>query len=378
MVTKQFQLVFLLVIFAGMLFLLIQGKTGFVKVKAELGGAYTKKSKPAFTIASWFEGTYQKNFEQYLEERAGFRAWFIQLRNQVDFTLFRHVHAQDVFVGNDNYLFRPSELNEINGKCAIPVDEMRKRIRQTKVLESELKKGGVPLIILIAPAKSHYYKEHIPGRLLIKGAKSFYEQFSAAMDTAGFNCIDMNKWFLEMKDTTTYPLYSRSGIHWTEYGSVLAMDSVMRYAEKLANKNFPQLRWNKLEVRKDPSDLDSDVLRAANLMKPFRQPPLAYPYLDTNLLPGEQKPNMLVVGDSYFHAILWRPTYRYFVQKESAFWYYNREAWSESYGNKLVSDLDILKELAGRDFVLMIYTPANLFEEFWALPRKMGDLLGAQ
>jgi len=64
-----------------------------------LNGASISKEKSNFEIQSWFDGSFQQNFDSWLEENIGFRNWFVRLFNQIDFSLFNKLHAAKVVIG---------------------------------------------------------------------------------------------------------------------------------------------------------------------------------------------------------------------------------------------------------------------------------------
>jgi hypothetical protein len=283
----------------------------------------------------------------------------------VDFRLFHHVHADDVFAGKDDYLFRPSELYDLNANYGMTEEQWHERMELLKNFSAH---AGSPVIVVIAPAKSHFYREYIPPERLLPNARSFYSRLREELDGAEIPFIDLNETFLRWKPAAKYPLYAKTGIHWTEYGAILAMDSMLRYAEALTHQSFPHLHWNTVNLLDTPSALDADILMAINLINPVKSGKLAYPVLDHHYPDSVRKPNMLVIADSYYHALLWSGVHTQISDTSSAFWYYGKEAFSSGYNNMPVEKLDMKKELKGRDFILVLFTPANYFDAIWKVP----------
>ncbi len=107
----------LLFVLIGVLSLLplIQQLTGFIKVKP-LFGAITEGQKPIFDFNRWMEGDYQKEMEAYLNEKFGFRNYFIRLNNQVAYSLYHKAKANGVIIGKENYLYELSYINAYYGR----------------------------------------------------------------------------------------------------------------------------------------------------------------------------------------------------------------------------------------------------------------------
>ncbi len=373
MVRKIFIYVFLAMVL-GVLFMLGAGsRFKFFQREDKLDGAYVNAAKPVFSMQNWFDGKFQEQADAFFNEHIIFREWLIRCRNQIDFNLYGHVHAEDVFVGKDEYLFRPTELHEMNGLYRFSEEEWGRRIRQLKHLRQLLSKQNIPLIIVIAPAKSYFYQEHVqPDKLNIQDT-TFYENFVSRLARNGISFIDMNAYFFKMKTQASYPLYCKTGIHWTEYGAIIAMDSIMRYAGSKTGKKLPGMLWNHITIKDQPSDLDNDVMKSINLLKPIKPGALAYPQLRFNYTDDVYKPNMLVVGDSYYHALFNNGIHKNITGGNSPFWYYCYEEYASA-GTKLLEEKDFLNAFEGIDLVMMIYSPPNLFEPFWVLPQKIEAL----
>jgi hypothetical protein len=163
-----------------------------------------------------------------------------------------------------------------------------------------------------------------------------------------------------MKDTCRYPLYSRTGIHWTSYGVALAVDSLVRYMEKEAGIDMVEFGWDGIETTAKPRDTDNDIADGMNILFPISTGTLAYPKIRYVDPPEKVKPNVMAVGDSYYWNIMGSGiAARLF--NDNNFWFYNREAHNPAYpAPKVVKDLNILSEIKRQQFVIIISTDANL------------------
>jgi len=165
-----------------------------------------------------------------------------------------------------------------------------------------------------------------------------------------------------MKDTSRYPLYSKTGIHWSLYGVAIAVDSLVKYMEKVAGIDMVDFGWNGVEVSSTPRDTDDDIAEGMNLLFPIKTGKLAYPNLQFNDSPEKVRPKVLVIGDSYYWNIMGSGIgSRLFG--DNSFWFYNQEAHNPAWPSpRQVNSLNVLEELDRQDFVILLSTEANLFK----------------
>jgi hypothetical protein len=97
----------------------LQARFHFAEEKP-LNGAFTVAPHPALTWAGLRANTFQPALEHYLEDRIGFRAGLIRLRNQLTFSLFRTSRADGIVVGKHDVLFQRTYIEAYAGKNRLP------------------------------------------------------------------------------------------------------------------------------------------------------------------------------------------------------------------------------------------------------------------
>jgi hypothetical protein len=60
-----------------------------------LDGDFILSLRPQYTWKTWMNGTFQSQFNNYLEDHIGFRSFFVRLNNQLDFFLFKKANANN-------------------------------------------------------------------------------------------------------------------------------------------------------------------------------------------------------------------------------------------------------------------------------------------
>lgn len=339
----------------------------------ELSGAFLSRVDSTFTLQRWFSGNYQRNKEKFIEEHTGFRNTMARIRNQIDFSIFNQLNLEDAFIGKENYIFSLGEMYQINGAYNRFSHEIIEDVEKLKMTSDFLASHGIPLIIVLNPGKAYYYSKYIPERWYSHDSISCYKTFLHYSKKYGLKLVDLNAWYMQISDTTKYPLYPKTGIHWSIYGIIIGLDTIMKSIAKYAHKKMPRIKITSIKSSNIPNDYDADIMISSNLLFDIPSTNLAYPTLEYDTSSG--KPNLLWIGDSYFNSIYRTGQFDQVSNDQSAFWYYCREGSTKTQNNISVKELNLLKELEGRDAVILMYSPPNLYHEIWKFSRMMSDVL---
>lgn len=314
--------------------------------------------KPLLNDSTWFSGDYQVNQENYLNSNFGFRSLYVRLNNQIDFSLFNKIHSQDVVLGKDNYLFEERYINSYYGKDFMGADSVKHILDQLDFISSELKKRGKHLIVVFAANKASYYPEFIPEHYHKISDSTNYKFLSSGVKNKGLNAIDFDKWFVENKLRAKYPLYPKYGTHWSNYGAVLAADSIINYIQSLINSDMPNLIYDKIDL-KHPIYTDYDIADGMNLLFRLKSFKMAYPKISTENIVGKTRPRVLVISDSFYWDMFYFGISKSF--KDDHFWYYNKQVYPESNKKSLmVKELDLEKEIEKHDVFVVMATSSNI------------------
>ncbi|MCX6242225.1 MAG: hypothetical protein NTX43_10505 [Bacteroidetes bacterium] len=349
-----FNVIFLLAVFA------IQTRTGLIHSKG-LEGFVPKDSVPSFTNESWMNGTYQSAYSNHFNNTLGFRSDLVRLYNQIDFSLFGIPHANKIVVGKGNYLIAQQYIEASLGYDFAGKASIDRTVELMKALQDKLEQTAkVHFLVLFVPDKGTFYPEIIPQRYLKKKQPlTNYAYYTERCKAAGVNLIDYNAWFLKMKDTSKYILYPKTGIHWSTYGSTLAIDSLMKYLRLKFGLNIPALIIDSITMSNKARYEDDDIGRTLNLIRPLWYPPLAYPSFHFVADTTKPKPRALFIGDSFY----WQLYYPGFIDhmfSNKEFWYYNKDVYPETFdAPKSTGQLNYIKDVLSQDLVVLIQTNAG-------------------
>ncbi len=353
---------------------IIQSKLELFEIEP-LDGAITKLEEPHFTISSWLNGSYQKKQQDYLNENFGFRDVFVRLHNDLDFRLYNEINAKNVILGKDNYLFEENYILTYKGLDFIGEQKIEKKVNKLVKLKDTLNAKGIDIIVILAPGKGSYYPEFIPDKYKpTVRSISNYEVYQRKLKEAKINLIDAHQWFRDMKKTSPYPLFPKTGIHWSAYGEFLVVDSLMSYISTLSTSyHMPKYIIDEIEVSSEMKKRDNDIEKGMNLLFDISTVNMAYPKYHLKSDSLTKSPRVLSVSDSFYWGIYNMGVARD-IFNEGQFWFYNKKIFQEDRSPRMVRDVNIIEEVEKHDLILLIATDATLYKFAFGFIDKLFEL----
>lgn len=352
---------------------LVQSVTRIIREKP-LKGAVSAPVSERFTLKDWFSASYQNTKEKYYNDAFGFRSFFVRINNQIALSLFREVHAFSVIFGKKNYLFEENYIKAWYGADFIGADSIARRIEKLKYIQDQLRlRYHKNLVVVFAAGKGSFYPEYFPPEISYPKGPTNYETHARLSREAGLQVIDFNRWFLENKLTSPYPLYPKYGIHWSVYGASFAADSILNYIERIRGIDLPSLSWDRVEIKKAQKD-DYDMGYGLNLLFRLQRDKMAYPVLKFESADGKIKPSVLVIADSFYWGM-----FKFGITKAfstSDFWFYNKEIYHSVLGPPIGTDqVGLWEQIQSHDVIILMATEANLPKFGWGFIEKAFQLL---
>lgn len=354
---KNFLFILLLVFLS---FPAIQKKVKLISSK-ELNGVFSLTKIPEFTFSGWFRGSYQEQFRQHIEDYPGFKSDFVRLYNQLDYSLFSIAHASKFMVGKHGYLYGTEYISSYLGTNFIGKRYCDEKVRLLKILQDRLwKEKKIFLLVVFAPDKGTFYPEYIPRHYLEnKQDLTNYSYYERRCREAGINLVDFNNYFRLAKDTSRYPLYPKTGIHWSTYGAVRAADSLIRYLGIRTGYPMPSLVIDKIERDKEARDEDADIERPMNLIWKIRHPVYAYPAYHFTRDTSKHKPNGLVIGDSFYWTWYYPGIIRNMFNNVE-FWYYGKDIYPQTFNEPMnIGELNFMDAVDRQNIIIFLQTNAG-------------------
>ena len=348
---------------------MVQEHLDFPKVRP-LAGVTEPVKMPKLNLKSYAEGHFQRGAEKYVKYHYGYRPITIRLYNQYLWDFYHKTYTKNTVVeGKDGWLYEPWFVEDYyhGGTYSQKKDSLKLsqslhqeafRIYQ---LQNLLASFGTTLIVCQAPGKDLVYSEHLPpdtvsSRPKQLSAREFYDK---EFESLGVNHINMEHWFLQMKDTVDFLLFPQKGTHWSNIAAVYAADSIFRYIEGKNGILMPQRVIGEPHIDRIRKP-DYDLEELFNLNRPLEK--LPQHYAEVTVLPRKDavKPKMIVIGDSFFWNIsLQIPLDSLF--SSVSYWYYNNTIYFDK-KHKSVKEVNLVEALLDADVVMLMYCSTQLYK----------------
>lgn len=347
---------------------MLQMQFHFLKL-TPLNGALEEPLKKELNSESWFSGAYQEEAEKYLNETFGFRSLLIRINNQITYSLFNKAKANGVIIGKNNYLFEENYIKAYYGQDFIGKERINERMQNLKSIQDTLAKLNKQIILVFAAGKGSFYPEYFPDDLRSEKGQTNYQEHLKLAKALNLNFIDFNQFFMQQKNKSKYPLYPQHGIHWSQYGTCLVADSMVKYLEEKRNIDLPNISWNEVELDQARAT-DYDIADGMNLKFKLKSFPMAYPKLLFESKEGKDSVSVLVISDSFYKSM--------FDEKmltnsfaNNQFWYYNKQIFLNGKETQTeVNQLNIQEEIKKYDVIILMATEATLPDLGWGFIEK--------
>ena len=318
-----------------------------------------------FTWKRWFSSTFQDEFSARLSDNIGLRSSLIRINNQCDYSFFGIIHAEGFIEGKQRYLYEEDYIHEYTGEYFIGKAVIDKKLSRLKNVTDSLKACNIPLLLVYEPGKASFYPEYISQRFHPeRRTLTNYAYYLQRSGEFGLSFIDLNSYFLKMKDTSRYPLFPRYGMHWSVYGVPFAVDTLIKSIEKSTGTGVPKFKMKQLIRSQTPSGTDNDIGELLNLICPLKSTTGASP-LVTFEKTSPKTLTALVIADSYYLNIVEDYGRRLFRKQD--YWYYNKKEypWQNNNPPQYVDKSNLRDKLKKFDVILLMVSEINLHCGFW-------------
>ena len=365
----------------------LQQATGLFHCKA-LNGVTEETPKPKPSFSSFLDGSLQDSTEAYLKQHYGFREPLTRLHNQTRWTLFRYAQVEEderIVITPDNWIFEPRTVEEYYQSLAYyhgydsatMTQAFEAEAQRLLQIQELLEPFGTHLFVALLPGKEQIYAEYLPENTCYHKEKKItaYDFYSKRLKELGVNCIDFADWFMQMKDTTSYPLFPQTGTHWSVLAAQHSADSLVRYMEDLAGINM-------MNIRLDPDYqhtvlADKDLESLMNLIWPIKKRPNRITRTHTDGDTTAVHPTLITIGDSFYWNILNHTPFAVVFEKVP-YWFYFSTAYYNNDDPSVtqdVNDIDVLQEVIDADFVMLSYSTVSIYQMSHGFSERLLDEL---
>ncbi|PCJ27014.1 MAG: hypothetical protein COA97_04805 [Flavobacteriales bacterium] len=325
--------------------------------KKPLSGYFEDAEKPKYNNYKWISGEFQDLYLKYFRDNVGFRSFFIKNYSQLRFSLFNVVNKNVGLMGSNNVIFEPRYVKPIGGADFVGKKTILKKVQDLDIIKNSLEDEGKRILVVLCPNKTRYFYDELPNHLKKIGLSN-YEVYIEYFEKYKIDYIDFNQYFMQKKKDVPFNLIPKYGIHWSEYGSVLAADSIVKYCNQNYNYQLPHYIFDSIEVTNIAKGSDYDMGESLNLWKKLGNETYVYPYTRLSKGNNSKKKNILVISDSFFYS-MYKSNFSTDIFNMSGFWYYNRDLKGKNARTR--KDSDIEQTIGETDLVIIMLTEWNLY-----------------
>jgi|GEM_PF-4654876 len=224
-----FALIFILLLYSPS----IQNLTGFVPFKT-INETRSLHSWPIISLDTAIDRTLFPQLENCFNDHFGFRSFYIQLKNQIDYSFF-HWSKQAV-IGQDGWIEDISViLDQQTALDNYSDDQINRTVEKISLFSQKLKEKGITLLLLPIPLKSTAYPQFFENisRKSPTGFSRFINRLSQKTDVHLIN-------FLTASSSESVPLFYRTDLHWNEIGAFRASREVTDLIARLSHTVLPK------------------------------------------------------------------------------------------------------------------------------------------
>jgi len=218
----------------------------------------------------------------------------------------------------------------------------------------------------MVPGKGSFYPEYFPDEFVKPVTDSTnYKQYKRLLSNSNIHTLDLNNWFLEIKDTCNCVLYPQYGIHWSYYGMLMATDTIIHYIEDVCNINLPDIEIFNISRSNNLKETDYDIAEGMNLLFQMKAEEMCYAKYKWKVEEGSIRPKVIVIADSFYWGIfnLGIATNSFSL---GGFYFYNQQIYPDSFEKPIsVSDIDLNERINQNDVIILMTTESNLPKFSW-------------
>ena len=327
----------------------------------KLNGSFLPVKKPVFLVEAWFNNSFQLGEEAYINDYISVKPLLTRINNQIDFSLFNKANNNEGVVGKDGYLYLESYIQNYTGGNYIGDEKIKLKSNLIKEFQDFFQSKNITLLTVFLPSKASFYSEYIPSHYKTM-PKSNYSEYINNFDSLKVNYIDLVKYFDEIKDTTSLPLFPKNGLHWTSYGMAIGVDTLIKAIEKYRNVDLPDFSIKMpilMTKEQRPPDFDEELVM--NLLFQLERGKMPYPEFKYDTV-NKTKPRTLVISDSYYWQV-YSQLIPHNVFDWGGFWYYFNTARENKNGRETVtpvSEIDLSTKLLAQDVIVLFASQATL------------------
>jgi hypothetical protein len=318
----------------------------------QLGGSFERIDEPQFYPQIWLSRRFQRNFERFQKRQGENAPFFIKVRNQLNYEIFRNLAATDIILGQDDILHSKDYCTAYIGDRCCNEALLQGKADTLRMLNDWLETKGKKLLVLLPPGKGRvmpgnmpeFYHRNVTTETNWEKMRQYLRDVQVPVMDFQF-LIDQHQ-----SGSSLYSLYPQLGLHWSYYGLTVAADSMRSKISKMLSVELPVMHYDEVNLDTILEKTDEELLFGANLFYDLPKKAMPYPVIHYQQQDGSYQPNVLILGDSYYETFLNYGIHKGLFDEDSSLWYYYSTALPQG-GNARY--LDLSNEINRRDLIII-------------------------
>ncbi len=325
-----------------------------------LQGTFELADSIPFTSENWARKIWQENQENILKQNLHIKPSFIRLQHEIDYQLFSEYHMGDLLEGKNGYFFSWGWSAMRCCENKFNTDSLAIYIKKLKIFSTLLNQKGKYFKVIIPPSKEEIFSEFLPDEYAKENQKNDYHLYVNELEKNKVDYWDLLDYYKSIIDTSKFPIYSRTSVHWTRYGASFTLFNLLDDMNKFFNNSMSTIYVESSEVDQFKNG-DGDTETTLNLLSRIDDGNFLYYNYNVHFKENAFKPKVLTIADSYYWALksCWRLPDIY--ANDSKYLYYYSTAYYP--GNEppiSVNKLNIVEEFKTCDAVIILNSSHNL------------------
>lgn len=310
-------------------------------------------------IKTYLNAEWQNNTSNCVNRAFGFRALYVRIINQIKFTAFNKATSPGIVIGKNGDLLVESYIDEYSGKNYLGIGKINSIVSKIKQVQDSLETKNIDLIVMFAPGKASFAPEIIPDNYLSnKNDSTNFSVYKHLFKKQNVNFIDLNSWFYNNRNRFKHKVFPKYGAHWNHYGMCLGLDTLIKYIEFKRNLDLPDFDYSQIKYSSDLKNNDFDIGVLMNTFFPITKDSNPYPDYKITSPNNKSKPDVLVVGDSYWWCLTGENLPSHFF-KNDEYWFYNNQQLINNKKTAFIKDLNFFESIRSRDVIVLISCEAT-------------------
>lgn len=324
-----------------------------------LVGVASGTQAPEKSLQGFVDGSYQSEYEQWLNTSLIPRGVFVKLYNQIRYSLFNQ--GSEWIIGKNKDIIGLDYINEYlslgqtyDFSLAENQQAMQEYIGHLESVQEKLEKLGKHFLIYTTPSKAEYYPENIPEKYWMQKPENGMRGislFRKLIEQTDVNYLDTREIIEQHRE---YPLFYTTGIHWARPVEQQVSNAIFEKLEAISGKSFRKLELMDVRTSETPFWRDSDVFQLQNLYEDVS----GQTYYEYEVAPvytdAYDKLNILKQGGSFSEG-LEHDYYAFFPNESYVYLNYNTYTVENGIWQPISGweDIDLAAYLDWADFVVI-------------------------